>query len=44
LVYGLVESGAVTVLGGTWRDAVGFIILILALIIRPTGLFGEKEI
>lgn len=44
LGYGLVESCAVTILGGTWRDAVGFIILILVLIIRPTGLFGEKEI
>jgi len=43
LAYGLVESGAVTILGGTWRDAVGFAILILVLIIRPTGLFGEKE-
>ncbi|MEM3382893.1 MAG: branched-chain amino acid ABC transporter permease [Nitrososphaerales archaeon] len=44
LGYGLIESVAVTVLGGTWRDAVGFIILILVLIIRPMGLFGEKEI
>ncbi|MEM3584402.1 MAG: branched-chain amino acid ABC transporter permease, partial [Nitrososphaerales archaeon] len=44
LGYGLIESSAVTILGGTWRDAVGFIILILVLIIRPTGLFGEKEI
>lgn len=43
LAYGLVESCAVTILGGTWRDAVGFAILILVLIVRPTGLFGEKE-
>jgi branched-chain amino acid transport system permease protein len=43
LLYGLVESGAVVLLGGTWKDAIAFAILILVLIIRPTGLFGEKE-
>ncbi len=43
LLYGLAESGAVIFLEGTWKDAVAFAILILVLIVRPTGLFGEKE-
>jgi len=43
LAYGIVEGAAVYLVGGTWRDAVGFIILILVLIVRPTGLFGEGE-
>jgi len=44
LLYGIVEGSAVFIFGGTWRDAVGFIILILVLIVRPTGLFGEKAV
>ncbi|MEM2873081.1 MAG: branched-chain amino acid ABC transporter permease [Nitrososphaerales archaeon] len=43
LAYGLAESSAIAILGGTWRDAIAFAILILVLVIRPTGLFGEKE-
>ena len=43
LLYGIIESVAVFILGGTWRNAVGFIILILVLVFRPTGLFGEGE-
>jgi branched-chain amino acid transport system permease protein len=43
IAYGIVEGTAVFTLGGTWRDAIGFVILILVLIIRPTGLFGEGE-
>ncbi|MFH0848522.1 MAG: branched-chain amino acid ABC transporter permease [archaeon] len=43
LLYGIIENVAVFTLGGTWRNAVGFVILILVLIFRPTGLFGEGE-
>ena len=43
LAYGLIESFAVVTLGAAWRDAIGFAILILILIIKPTGIFGEKE-
>lgn len=42
LLYGIAENGAAFLLGGIWKDAVSFIILILVLIIRPTGLFGES--
>lgn len=44
LVVGLSESLAAGYLGGTYRDAFAFIILIIILIIRPTGLFGKKGV
>jgi branched-chain amino acid transport system permease protein len=40
---GIAENGAAYLLGGIWKDAVSFIILIIVLVIRPTGLFGGKE-
>ena len=43
LLMGIAENGAAYCLGGIWKDAVSFIILIIVLIIRPTGLFGEKK-
>ncbi|HTY14412.1 MAG TPA: branched-chain amino acid ABC transporter permease [Methanoregulaceae archaeon] len=43
LALGIAENFAVFTVGGAWKDAVAFIILILVLIIRPTGLFGEAE-
>ena len=42
LLMGIAENGAAFLLGGIWKDAVSFIILIVVLVIRPTGLFGEK--
>jgi branched-chain amino acid transport system permease protein len=42
LLYGIAETTAVYLLGGVWRDAVAFALLIIVLIIRPTGIFGEK--
>lgn len=44
LVVGVSESLAATFLGSTYRDSVAFIILVLVLVIRPTGLFGRKDI
>ncbi len=43
LAVGLVENGTAFTLGGAWKDAVSFILLIIVLIIRPTGLFGEEN-
>jgi len=43
LLYGIAEQSAVIFLGGIWRDAVAFSLLIIVLILRPTGLFGEKD-
>jgi branched-chain amino acid transport system permease protein len=42
LLYGIAENTAVYFLGGIWRDAIAFALLIIVLVIRPTGLFGEK--
>jgi branched-chain amino acid transport system permease protein len=42
LLYGIAENTAVYLLGGTWQDAIAFALLIVVLVIRPTGIFGEK--
>jgi len=42
LLYGIAEQSAVIFLGGIWRNAVAFSLLIIVLILRPKGLFGEK--
>ncbi|MEM2081348.1 MAG: branched-chain amino acid ABC transporter permease [Candidatus Bathyarchaeia archaeon] len=42
LLYGIAENAAVYFLGGIWQDAIAFAVLIIVLVIRPTGLFGEK--
>lgn len=44
LVVGVSENIATMMFGGTYRDAVAFIILILVLIFKPVGLFGKKAI
>ncbi len=42
LVYGIVEQSATFYLGGIWQDAVAFAVLIAVLVVRPTGIFGQK--
>jgi len=42
LLMGIAENGAAFLLGGVWKDAISFIILIIVLVVRPTGLFGDK--
>jgi branched-chain amino acid transport system permease protein len=42
LIVGLAESAAVQVVGAEYRAAAAFAVLILILLVRPTGLFGEK--
>jgi branched-chain amino acid transport system permease protein len=42
LVLGLIESLAVTFLNPAYRDVVAFAVLILVLVLRPTGLLGES--
>lgn len=43
LAIGMVENFTAFTLGGSWKDAVSFILLIVVLVLRPTGLFGEEE-
>src|SRR5438477_978498 len=42
LLLGLVESLAVTFMNPAYKDVVAFVLLILVLVIRPTGLLGES--
>lgn len=43
LIVGLAQSLAVPLVGAEYRAAVAFLVLILILFVRPTGLFGERE-
>jgi branched-chain amino acid transport system permease protein len=42
LLYGIAEKTAGYLSNGTWENAVAFALLIIVLVIRPTGLFGKK--
>ena len=42
LLYGIAENMAVYLLGGIWQDAIAFALLIIVLVVRPTGIFGQK--
>ena len=42
LLYGIAEQLATLFLGGIWASAVAFALLIVVLIVRPNGIFGEK--
>jgi branched-chain amino acid transport system permease protein len=44
LVVGLAESMTVVVRAQDWRDAVVFVLLILILMVKPTGILGEARI
>lgn len=44
LFIGLSETFAATYLGGSYRDAIAFLILIIVLLLKPSGLFGKKTI
>jgi len=41
LLLGIAENITIFTIGGAWKDAIAFLILIIVLIFRPTGLFGE---
>jgi branched-chain amino acid transport system permease protein len=41
-LVGLAESASVTFVGAEYRTAAAFIVLICVLLVKPTGLFGEK--
>jgi branched-chain amino acid transport system permease protein len=42
LLIGLVEFYGASIFGSQWRDPVVFIVLVLVLLFRPTGLLGES--
>ena len=41
LVIGLVEAWSGQYLPGTWVNALAFLVLIVVLVVRPTGLAGR---
>ena len=42
-IVGLAESASVSIVGAEYRAAAAFGVLILILLVRPNGLFGEKH-
>jgi branched-chain amino acid transport system permease protein len=44
VLVGLLESFAIGYVGGQWSDIVVFGLLIVILLVRPTGLFGARAI
>jgi len=43
LIVGVAEASAAATVGAQWRAAVAFVLLIVVLLVRPTGLFGARE-
>lgn len=44
ILIGIIECVVAGYFGGTFRDSAAFLVLILILLIKPTGLFGRKEV
>ena len=44
LIIGVTECFAAGYISGTFRDSFAFIILVLILLIKPSGLFGKKGV
>jgi len=42
LLLGLIENYGSALLGGEWKDVVAFAVLVLVLMVRPTGILGES--
>ena len=42
LLLGVIEALAAGYIAIAWKDAIAFLVLILILIIRPTGILGER--
>ena len=42
LLLGVVEALGATYLSIAWKDAIAFFVLIVILIVRPSGLLGER--
>src|SRR6266700_712848 len=44
LIYGIVEALITSMLGSTYTQIVTFALVIVALVVRPSGLFGRAEV
>jgi branched-chain amino acid transport system permease protein len=43
LALGLIEAGAATAMPSGWKDSVALAVLMLVLMVRPSGLLGGRE-
>jgi len=43
IIIGVLETFVAGYISSDYRDAVAFVILIIVLIFKPTGLFGQKN-
>ena len=43
MVIGVMTEWSTLVIDARWKTAVGFIVLILVLIVRPQGIFGKAK-
>jgi branched-chain amino acid transport system permease protein len=41
LALGLIENYGASIFGAEWKDVIAFTVLVLVLLLRPTGLLGE---
>ena len=41
-IIGLLETFGAAYVSGAWKDAIAFVILITVIVVRPTGLLGER--
>lgn len=44
LVFGIIESVTTGYLSSAWKQAIAFVILTLVLMVKPSGLIGEKTV
>ena len=43
IILGVTESLAAAYLGSAYKDAIGYIIIVVILLVKPEGLFGKKK-
>jgi branched-chain amino acid transport system permease protein len=41
-MLGLVENYGSALFGGQWKDVIAFVVLLVVLMVRPTGILGES--
>jgi branched-chain amino acid transport system permease protein len=44
VILALLQSTTTIVVGGEWSDVVGYGLLLVVLVVRPSGMFGSKEV
>jgi branched-chain amino acid transport system permease protein len=42
ILLGLVEAYGSAAIGAQWKDVIAFVVLVVVLMFRPTGIFGER--